>query len=391
MKILIAHNRYQQRGGEDTVCENEAQLLIEAGHDVHTLIVSNETIVSLLDKALTLMRTVANPAGIKLITCAIQEFRPDIIHVHNFFPLLSPALYQACHALQVPVVQTLHNYRTICANGQLLRAGNVCHLCVQRSPIWGIVHRCYRRSVLGSAAVARMIYVHRKQRTWSKDVDRYIALSEFGRRLFVEAGFPGNRIDVKPNLVKDPGLVSQEIPRKGLLFVGRLSPEKGVRYLLEAGARQNVELRIAGDGPERAVLEKAAYSNVTFLGQLPPEKVSEEMRRAAAVVLPSIWYEGFPMMILEAFAHETPVIVSNIGGLSEIVRDGVTGFLVPPANALALAARMAQIVDDSTESRKLGRAARQIFVDKYIPHVNLSMLEAIYQRAIEDFRAGRSN
>jgi glycosyltransferase involved in cell wall biosynthesis len=391
MKILIAHNRYQQRGGEDTVCESERRLLTAAGHDVRTLIVSNDSIASFRDKVLTMIRTVANPTGVANISRAIREFQPNIVHVHNFFPLLSPALYRACHSLEVPVVQTLHNYRTICANGQLLRNGKPCHLCAQGSPVWGVVHRCYRGSVLGSAAVARMIYVHRKRRTWSTDVDRFIALSEFARRLFVKTGFPQDRIDVKSNFVEDPGIPSQETPRRGVLFVGRLSPEKGVRCLIEAGAVHNVNLRIAGDGPERNALEQAAYRNVTFLGQLSREGVLKEMRSAAAVVLPSIWYEGFPMVILEAFAHETPVIASRIGGIPEFIEDGVTGFLVPPATPSVLAQRLRQTVQEPALFRKLGHAGRQAFLTRYTPQVNLGALETIYSRAITEFRTRPTN
>ena len=233
MKILIVHNRYQQRGGEDFVFDSEVELLTSAGHDVQTLVVSNNDINSSLAKALVMLRAVENPAGVAAVSTAIKKFQPDIIHVHNFFPLLSPAIYKVCHAQKIPVVQTLHNFRPICSNGLLFRNNETCHLCVNHSAVWGILHRCYRSSLLGSLATARMISAHRRRKTWNTDIDRYIALSAFSRRIFIEAGFPEDRIIVKQNFISDPGAPKDE-SREGALYVGRLSAEKGLRVLLES-------------------------------------------------------------------------------------------------------------------------------------------------------------
>jgi len=385
MKILVAHNYYQQRGGEDTVFENEVRLLGSAGHDVHTLVVSNDTIASPIDKALTMMRTVENPIGVAAMVRAVKAFRPALVHVHNFFPLLSPGVYGVCHRAGIPVVQTLHNYRAICGAALLLRRGKICRLCVDGSPLWGVVHRCYRGSVVGSVAAARMISSHRHRRTWSTAVDRYIALSEFGRSIFVGAGFPAGRIDVKPNFIEDPGPPPADVPRDGVLYVGRLSLEKGVRYLVEACTSRGYPLRIAGTGPDLAAIQHLARPNVTVLGNLPRDAVLDEMRRAAVIVVPSIWYEGFPMVIVEAFACATPVIASQIGALAELVEDGVTGLHVPPADPAALADRIGHILRNPAEGRKLGRAARGTFMERYTPDVNLKLLETTYQNAIHEF------
>lgn len=385
MKILIAHNRYQERGGEDVVFENELRLLTSAGHDVRTLIVSNDTITSPLNNVMTAIRTVKNPIGVASMARAIREFQPDIVHIHNYFPLLSPAVYDACRNAGVPVVQTLHNYRAFCAAAVLLRKGKICRLCMQGSPIWGVVHRCYRGSIIGSAAAARMIAVHRRRRTWSTSVDRYIALSEFGRNLFVAAGFPAERIAIKPNFIDDPSAPPDDLSRDGVLFVGRLSPEKGVRFLVEACARRGYPLRIVGNGPELTSIREAAYPGMTLLGNLPREAVFAEMRRAAVVVLPSIWYETFGMVIIEAFASATPVIASRIGAFSEIVEDGVTGFHVPPSDTEALAERIEYVLGNPLEARRLGRAARKKFMENYTPSINLKLLETIYKKCIYDF------
>jgi glycosyltransferase involved in cell wall biosynthesis len=386
MKILVAHNRYRRPGGEDAVFEREANLLAASGHEVRKLVISNDVITSNKFKLLTALRTVENPFGIAAMSRALEDFKPDVVHIHNFFPLLSPAVYKVCRHAGSAVVQTLHNYRTICASALLMRNGRVCHLCVNGSPLWGLVHRCYRGSVVGSAALARMIAVHRKRQTWSTDVDRFIALSEFGRRIFIEAGFPGDRVDVKPNFIEDPG-DRPEGKREGVLFVGRLAEEKGVRYLVEAAVRYRFPLRVAGDGPELATLRSLAHSNVNFLGQLSPEAVLSEMRRAMVLVIPSIWYEGFPMAVVEAFASGTPVIASRLGSLAEIIEDGVTGFHVGPGEVDNLGECIQRLLSDTDLARHLGHMARQAFINRYTPRSNLGQLESIYQKAVETRRS----
>ena len=381
MRILVAHNRYQQRGGEDVVFENEVKLLGASGHDVDTLVVSNDAIVSLFDKTLTALRTAKNPTGTAAMARAIDRFRPDIVHVHNFFPMLSPAIYRICQRARIPVVQTLHNYRPICAAGHFLRNGHVCTLCLHGSPVWGVVHRCYRGSIIGSVGIVRMIAVHRRRGTWRNDVDRFIVLSEFGRRIFIEAGFPAERIDVKPNFMEDPG-EPLDIPRGGVLFVGRLSKEKGVDALIKASIRFDFPLRIAGSGSELGLLRGQAGPNVTFLGQLSPDAILAEIRRAAAVAVPSLWYEGFPMVVLEAFACATPVIASRIGALAEIIEHGKTGFLASAGHSTELGESAVKILKNPDMSRQLGRSARQTFLSRYTPEMNLQMIEAIYQRTI---------
>ena len=381
MRILVAHNQYRQSGGEDGVFENEVRLLAASGHDVDTLVVSNDGVVSFLDKALTALRTVENPAGVAAMVRAIARSRPDIVHVHNFFPLLSPGIYKACRQAGIAVVQTLHNYRPICASGQLFRDGQICDLCVQGSPVWGLVHRCYRGSIIGSAALTRMVAVHRWRKTWQNDVDRFIALTEFGRRIFVGAGFPNDRIDVKPNFLEDPG-PPPDTPRSGVLFVGRLSPEKGVANLIEASSLYNFPLRIAGEGPEMSRLRSRAGTNVTFLGSMSRKAVLDEMMRAAVVAVPSLWYEGFPLVVVEAFACATPVVGSRIGALAEIIEEGKSGLLASAGSSIELGKLLMQMLGDPDRSRQFGRSARQAYLRRYTPAINLKMIEAIYQTAL---------
>jgi glycosyltransferase involved in cell wall biosynthesis len=387
MKILIAHNRYQQVGGEDAVFENEARLLRSAGHDVDTLVVSNNQIQSLLDKAKVTLQTVDNPIGAAVVRRALGRFAPDVVHVHNFFPLLSPAVYQMCRGHGAAVVQTLHNYRTICAGGQLLRNGKPCTLCPGRSPFWGAVHRCYRGSVIASVAVARMIAVHKRRGTWAREVDRYIALTNAARQIFVESGLPPARIEVKPNFIEDPGIPSTGGDRSGVLFVGRLSYEKGADILIDAARQFGFPVRIAGNGPQFAALRQSAPPAVTFLGAIGKDAVIAEMRRAAAVVVPSVWYEGFPMVVIESFASATPVVASNLGALAEIVEDGKTGVLAAPGDATSLGRQVTHLLATPSLARHLGEAARNAFLEKYTPGANLKRLEMIYDQAISERRS----
>ncbi|MES5487709.1 glycosyltransferase [Bradyrhizobium sp. INPA03-11B] len=381
MKILVAHNRYQGRGGEDVVFEAEVDLLRGAGHSVETLTVSNEAINSLAARIATTLSIADNAEGKQLVAEAIDRFRPDIVHVHNFFPLLSPAVFDLCRQKRVPAVVTLHNYRTICTGGMLLRDGRICHKCLDHGHLWGVAHRCYRGSLPGSLASAYMIAQHQRRGTWTRPGLRLIALTQFARTLFTQAGFDAGRIDVKPNFMADPGAPDPAMPRAGLLYVGRLSREKGVSVLLDAVAGTDVPLRIMGEGPERAALGARAPGHVSFLGARSRAEVLREMANAQALVVPSLWYEGFPMVVVEAFAQGTPVIASEIGGLAEVVSAGKTGALAPPGDAAALRSRIAELLAAPDRAVAWGQAARAAYLARYAPDENLRLLEAIYARA----------
>ena len=332
MKILFAHCRYQQTGGEDRAVEAEMAALRGAGHDVAILERDNESISTLRDKAATawsLPGTDALRAGLR---AEIAEHAPDIVHAHNIFPLITASLYDAARDLGIPVVQTLHNYRNICASALLMRDGRICEDCIGGSPYQAVLHRCYRESIPGSFALARMIAHHRDRDTWSRSIDRFIALSEFSRSRFVAAGFPAGRIIVKPN---SPGALFADKPeaqdRSGALYVGRLSPEKGIAPLLRLWKKGWPPLRVIGDGPDAPALDDAVRDGRAIaLGALGPDAIASEMRRAALCVIPSRCYENFPMVIAEAFASGLPVLASNIGALGELVEEDRTGARFDP-------------------------------------------------------------
>jgi len=383
MRVLIAHNHYQQRGGEDAVFEHETAMLERAGHEVHRYTVHNDAIDGFVSKAATFATTPYGKASREAFERELAGVGPDVVHVHNYFPLLTPSVFYACTARGIPVVHTLHNYRMLCANGLLLREGKICEKCVKGSPYWAVAHRCYRGSAVGSLALALMIGAQRRWKTWHEQVTRFIVLTQFERQKFIEAGVPEDRICLKPNFVPDPGVHASVPPheRSGVLYVGRLSAEKGLRTLIEAWRSLDVPLRIAGDGPLMDELRENAPSNVTLLGRLPSEKVHAEMARAALLVMPSNWYEGFPVTLVEALACGLPVAASRIGSLQEVVQDGKTGVLYKPNDPQDLARVLAPLVRDGKQLARMSSSARRCFEENYSADRNLDMLESIYDEA----------
>ena len=383
IRILIVHNRYQYAGGEETVVANEHALLAGRGWQTRLWSVSNDEIVSAWSKLAAALRVSYSRAARDDLARIIAEFAPAVVHVHNFFPLLSPSIYDACRAAGVAVVQTLHNFRTICAGALLTRDGHPCEDCIGASPYQAVLHGCYRGSRIGSLAVARMIDVHQRRGTWSQKVDRFIALSAFAKSKLVAAGFPADRITVKPNFAEDRP-VSGCSARAGALFAGRLSPEKGIGTLLRAWNDLDVPLRIVGDGPLRERVENASGSRVLTLGWKTPAEVAGEMAQAAFLILPSRWPENFPMVIAEAFCQGLPVIASRLPAIEEVVEDGATGLLFTPRDADDLATKVRWAHQHPEAMRIMGANARRVFEERYSPSVNLRQLAAIYQAAIDE-------
>lgn len=380
MKILLLHNAYQHRGGEDTVVDAEAALLRSAGHEVHVEIVSNHSIQGAAAKAKAFINTPYDPSRATWTEELVKVTGAQVVHVHNFFPLLTPAVHVGASRAGAAVVQTLHNYRLLCGGALFLRNGKVCEKCLDGSKAWSVVHRCYRGSLPGSLALARMQWRSEQNQTWSKHVHRFIALTDFARGKFIQGGIPADRLVVKPNFVDAPAPSSKV--RAGALFVGRLSEEKGVHVLLDAwrGISDHT-LSIIGDGPERERLVQMAPANVRFLGLQQPEGVREAMERAQCLIIPSLWYEGFPMTVVESYAAALPVLASRIGSLSEIIDDHETGRLFSPGNATELRSILESGFANGTFQEQ-GARARQTFEKIYTPKDNLSLLLSIYEEAI---------
>ncbi len=380
MRVLLAHNSYQQSGGEDAVVANEKALLTNSGCDVHLLHVHNDEINSFAKRLSTTLNVSHSVHGKRLMRAAIVQFRPDVVHAHNLFPLLTSSVYDACREASVPVIQSLHNFRITCAGAILFRAGKACEDCVLGSPYQAALHGCYRGSRAGSLAVARMIAVHRRRNIWNTRVDRFIALTRFAKERYIAAGIEPDRIAVKPNYVPDPGRVplGSSPPREGGLFVGRLAQEKGVHLLLKAWQGSAVPLTIIGDGPLKPDVAAASGGMITYRGAQSALEVRAAMRRAAFLVMPSECYETFGMVIVEAFANALPVVASRLGAMGELVEHGRTGFLFTAGDAADLADKVRSAAAQPEKLAAIGAEARATYEARYTPETNLRSLMAIY-------------
>ena len=394
LAILVVHERYREYGGEDAAVDAQVRMLEGAGHRVELIEVDNDTIddtSGVAGRVRLAATTIWSTTGIRRVTKAVRAMRPDVVHVHNTFPLLSPAIYGPSRALGPAVVQTLHNFRLVCPNGVLFRDGHPCQDCVGKPvALPGVVHACYRDSVLASGVVAGMLAVHRIRGTWRHDIDRFVALSWFARDRLIRGGVPPSRMRVLRNFVDEPSAPDGDAG-EDLLFVGRLTEDKGVPILLDAwrSARIPGRLRIAGDGPLGPLVRKAASepeSRIDALGRLAREATLAEMRRARAVVVPSQWYENCPMTVIEAFACGRPVIATRHGGLAEMVEDGGTGLLVDPRDVAGLTASLARAAADPDLMLVMGRAARRRYEEAYSPDVAYRALIDVYVEAIEHRR-----
>ncbi|WP_445367261.1 glycosyltransferase [Methylomonas sp. BW4-1] len=385
MKVLFAHNRYQQAGGEDGVVNAEIKLLTEHGNDVELWCVDNKDILKgSVGKIKTALATRYSSNSRAVASEKLRSFKPDVVHVHNFFPQISPSIYDACLDEGVPVVQTLHNYRLICPGAMLMRDGMVCEQCITGSPYHAVLYGCYRDSKLGSLVVAHMVAELRRKDTWRHKVNRFIALTDFAKSKFVQAGFPADKISVKSNFLEDPLKGAPCADREGAgfgLFVGRISAEKGIKTMLHAWSNLGgiALLKVAGSGPLEGLLQNTA--NIAALGIQNAVEVSDLMRKASFLILPSVWYEGFPLVLVEAFAHGLPVLASRLGSMADIIQDGETGLLFNPGDANDLAIKARWLLENPQHTQKLGENARRAFLEKYTAERNYAELMAIYESA----------
>ena len=386
MRVLLVHNRYQQRGGEDAVVDAEAALLRGHGIEVERLDADNDAIHGPLAKIRTSLHQFAGAPDLhRRIGETLTGLNPDVVHVHNWFPTISASIFRQVKSVGIPVVHTVHNYRLLCVGATLFRDGHACEDCIGatfRTP--GIRHKCYRGSALGSAAATAGMLAHWAAGTWHQSVDRFIALTDFSRHKLIEGGLPPGKIAVKPNFVHpgpEPG------PGDGgyLLYAGRLTEEKGLRVLLECwrNGPDLPPLWIAGDGPLAAEIQCAAETlpNVRCLGMKSSDEVLSLMKRAKAVLCPSLWYEGMPRVVIESLAVGTPVIASAIGGYAEMIVDGQSGALFASGDAGALLTRIRALEEQHAWSRAR-TAARLRFLAEYTGEKNLSRLLNVYRTAM---------
>ncbi len=380
MKILLVHNYYQLRGGEDKVFEMERNLLEEAGHTVETFTVNNEQINSVFSRIFTFFNSIFSlPAYIKLKKY-LKVSRPDVVHVHNYFPLLSPSVFYACSALKIPVVHTLHNYRAVCPTAMLMSKGEINELSIKGNSFWALRKRVYRDSFFGTLALVLMIDIHKLLGTWRKRVSGYIALTEFARDKFIEAGWPEDILFVKPNFVSKKKALHENLNgnKDYAVYVGRLSAEKGIEFLLSAWKNIDYPLMIIGDGPLLQNVKSSNCNNIIYAGFKSESEVDELIGSSKFLVMASTWYEGLPLVLIEAMANGKASLVPNIGGMQSVVKDGKTGLHFVSKNEEDFVNKATLLFEDKALLEEFSSNAFKEYSSKYTSEISLQALERIY-------------
>jgi glycosyltransferase involved in cell wall biosynthesis len=390
MRILFAHNYYREQGGEDVSFHNEMDLLAQHGHQVDKYTRDNHEIhEGSIDATPRLFRETSwSQKTVVDIREKIRKFQPQIVHVQNFFPLISPSIFSACRVERIPVVFSVRNYRLMCPNGLFFRDGHPCEDCLGKSfPYPGIFHACYRNSRLQTLAVAAMLGENNSRGTWQTGVDRFIALSHFASRKLEEGGLEVKKISVKSNYSNDPGVVKE----KGdyAVFIGRISPEKGVNTLMRAWKHlKQIPLKVIGKGSSQSqIIEQVSdLHKVELLGHLSYEQMLTILQKARLLICPSEWYETFGRVVIEAYSCGVPVVASRIGAIAELVDDQQTGLLFNPGDELDLASKLEWLWSHPAEMDRMGEFARKEYLQKYTPDVNYGQLMGIYQQVLDSSR-----
>jgi glycosyltransferase involved in cell wall biosynthesis len=378
--VLQVHNSYRERGGEDTVVAADARVLRSAGHTVTQYIVPNP--VRSIETGIRLASSLWNPAAGRRFRRKLEVVRPDVVHMHNtWFSITPSAAYEARRA-RTPIVMTLHNYRLSCANGRFFRDGSPCTDCLGRSAFNGLLHRCYQDSFAASTFAAANTGIHRRLGTWTKYVDLFLCLTEFAKARFIEAGIPEDKLHVRHNFVAYPYERTAPASKSHqIAYIGRLDAAKGVRVLLKAwrlAGMEDCELLVVGDGPEREALEAMRVPGVRFAGSIEHGAVLKTLRSLRSLALPSLWFEGEPMIVVEALAAGTPVLASDVGGIPELLGHGSTGWLTRAGDIDAWRRSLLDLrskIEIDTKSR----AARDMYLKRHTPSDGLQSLVESYE------------
>jgi glycosyltransferase involved in cell wall biosynthesis len=380
MRVLLVHNFYTRPGGEDVMFRAEGELLRANGVEILEYTEHNRRINQHGRVALAI-RSVWSWESYARLKQKISEFHPDIAHFHNTFPLISPSAYYACKEFAVPVVQTLHNFRLVCPAATLYRSGAVCEKCIDKKFPWpGIYHQCYHASALQTAVISTLIFTHGLLRTWERAVDALIVLTNFAKAKFRAAGFPEEKLFLKPNFVEDHN--ASVIPKhrdRFFVYAGRLTSEKGIGTLYEAWRTIDAPIYVFGNGSLPGIQSTERFRLMDYAER---QTVSSYLRRAQALIFPSEWYEGFPVILAEAFASSLPVIAAGMGSHAEIVEDRKTGLHFRPGDAGHLASQVEWLLQNPQEQARMAENARREYEQKYTPEKNLRILTDIYSHVL---------
>lgn len=396
LNILIVHNYYQFAGGEDVVVENESNLLKKNGHKVVLYTRHNNEIknYNLLKKVLLFFDTIFSIRTYKEVKRIIKQEKIDIVHVHNTMPLISPSVYWAAFKSKVPVIQTIHNFRLVCPNGLLFRNNTVCEDCINHSLFSAIKHKCYKNSFLNTLAVITMLKFNRVIGTYKK-VNKYIVLSDFSKHKLekiIESGY----MEIKKNFIPNDDFENNlelnnklqlEIDNNYFIFAGRLEASKGIFFLIDAWKEiEDLKLYIFGSGPEenniKELINLNKINNIKIFGKCERNKLFNYIKKSKAVIVPSLLYEGLPMIIIETFAFGKPIVATKIGNLKELIKEGKNGLLFSPNNKEEFKEKICRLIKDDNLYRSLCEGAYKEFIDNYSERINYSEIMRIYNNLL---------
>ena len=384
MKILQIHNKYLERGGEDTVVQNERQLLQENGNEVMLCEFDNLDLDG-LSKVGLFFKTIFNWKSYQKVNDCLDKFQPDVVHIHNVYYDASPAVFFALKKRKMPTVMTIHNYRFGCIQSLLFRGSSVCQKCLdKKNTLWGIKYKCFQDSYLKSAQLVIVNKVNKLVVHYMNPIKKFLFLSQFTK----ETMSPVLKLKdtegvIKPNYVMDYGYASEEGRDDFYLFVGRLNEQKGLKILINIFKKNGKRLQIIGTGPLEEFVKETVkeYPNIEYLGYANNAFIIEKLKKSKALLVPSITYEGQPMTILEAFSTGTPVFASNIKNLDTIIKNGENGFLFDTHYIDYIFKAFEKF--DKSEKSAMYANARKEYEDKYSPQSNYRQLMSIYNEVID--------
>ncbi len=388
MKIALIHNAYGKVSGEEVVIDELIRLLIERGHEIVRFSRSSEEILeSRIGQLKALFTGIYNPSERRRFRAFLQEELPDVVHVHNVFPLISPAVLPECTKLGVPLVMTIHNFRLVCPNGLLMCRKEVCHRCLGGKE-WQCLFRNCEANLVKSFGYMLRTLVARKKRFFLDHVDRFIALTSFHKELLSKEGLPAERTDVIPNPVSIDAFSGTKPDGDYVLFLGRLAPEKGIDTLLEAAQKlSDVSFKLVGNYNRLPGVEDRCPPNVELVGAVGRDQLETLYLNARMFVLPSVCYEGFPTVLLEAMSYRLPVLCSRIGGLPDIIEDGKNGLLFEPGNSSDLTEKIDRVWNNPEDSAGMGLSGKEKLLSEYGANALLDRVLDSYAKAIEQKRA----
>ncbi|MEI6775116.1 MAG: glycosyltransferase family 4 protein [bacterium] len=385
MKILLIHNYYRNWGGEDAYFNSLTNLLVKKGHTVQTYTKDNKDIKTIFQRICVALGMLWNPLVENELSIKIKKFAPDIVQFQNIYPLIGPTAYWVCNKNNIPAIQRISNYRSLCPKGTLFRNSAICQLCINRSyPYPSILHHCYHESRIGSFFLSNSLYLSRKFNA-SSLVKKFIFPSKFTREYFKKnLALPNNKLVVVPTFIEN--MSPQENIKKGdyFIYVGRLAEEKGILFLLDLFVElPGIKLIVVGNGPLASKISQyKKCKNIKFTGYLSKRYIRKYMQKAIATIIPSLCFDVLPQVLIESYREGTPVIAPCMGSFPSLVQQNITGFLYEERNRSQLRSYIQYSVRNKKKMYELGQSGNKLYKRTYHSSVHYQSLIKIYSDAI---------